>query len=92
MRKNVLIVALSLVLALVSSLFCYGVLGGQLSEQLTERNDVILESIRAAIDGQLQTITDSTYNITVDADVRHIMNRLRCNEDGVHSRFGAQVE
>lgn len=77
MRSLLLVTYIAiLVLALVSSLFCYGVLGGQLSEQLTERNDVILESIRAAIDGQLQTITDSTYNITVDADVRHIMNTM----------------
>ena len=64
------------VLALISILFCYGVLSGQLREQLSERNDVVLESIRVTIDGQLQAITDSTYSIAVDADVLHIMNTM----------------
>lgn len=65
-----------LVLELVGGMLCYGVLSRSLREQLTERNNAVLESIQTMIDNQLRIIDNSTFNIASDKEIKDLIETV----------------
>lgn len=65
-----------LAFSLVSILFCYGILSGELKTQLKERNNATLKTIAENVDSQFKMIKSAAAQIATDEEVAGIVEKI----------------